>query len=47
MLSTCNKLPHGFKIFVSSIFGWPPKTGFTVLSASSNSVSFISSYLLV
>ena len=30
ILSTCIKLPHGFKTFVSSIFEWPLKTGFTV-----------------
>ena len=29
-LSTCIKLPHGFKTFVLSFFEWPLKTGFTV-----------------
>ena len=32
ILSTCIKLPHGFKTFVLSIFEWPLKTGFTVPS---------------
>ena len=32
ILSTCIKLPHGFKTFVLSIFEWPLKTGFTVHS---------------
>ena len=31
ILSTCIKLPHGFKTFVLSIFEWPLKTGFTVM----------------
>ena len=31
ILSTCIKLPHGFKTFVLSIFEWLLKTGFTVL----------------
>ena len=30
ILSTCIKLQRGFKTFVSSIFEWPLKTGFTV-----------------
>ena len=29
---TCIKLPFAIKIFVLSIFEWPPKTGFTVLT---------------
>ena len=31
ILSTCIKLPHGFKTFVLSFFEWLLKTGFTVL----------------
>ena len=31
ILSTFIKLPFVIKIFVLSIFEWPPKTGFTVL----------------
>ena len=30
ILSTCIKLPHGFKTFVLSVFEWPLKTAFTV-----------------
>ena len=30
ILSTCIKLPDELKTFVSSIFEWPLKTGFTV-----------------
>ena len=32
ILSTFVKLPFVFKIFVLSIFEWPLKTGFTVVS---------------
>ena len=32
ILSTCIKLPHGFKTFVLSIFELPLKTGFTIPS---------------
>ena len=38
ILSTCIKLPHGFKTFVLSIFEWPLKTGFTVLSQVFNKI---------
>ena len=31
ILSTCSKLPFVIKIFVSSVFEWPLKTGSTVL----------------
>ena len=33
ILSTCIKLPFVVKIFVSSIFEWPLKTGFTVITS--------------
>ena len=32
ILLTFNKLPFVFKIFVLSVFEWPLKTGFTVMS---------------
>ena len=35
ILSTFIKLPFVIKIFVSSIFEWPLKTGFTVLCLGS------------
>ena len=31
ILSTCIKLPHGFKTFILSIFEWQFKTGLTVI----------------
>ena len=33
ILSTCIELPHGFKTFVLSIFEWPLKTGYTVVTS--------------
>ena len=30
---TCINLPHGFQNFALSVFEWPLKTGFTVLSS--------------
>ena len=32
IIAECIKLPFVIKIFLSSIFEWPPKTGFTVAS---------------
>ena len=35
ILTTFIKLPFAFKVFVLSIFEWPLKTGFTVLTDTS------------
>ena len=40
ILSIFIKLPYVIKIFVSSIFEWPFKTGFTVFVQSHQSLQF-------
>ena len=42
ILSTCVKLPFSIKTFVSSVFEWPLKTGFTVCWFPPHSVVYIS-----
>ena len=44
ILWACIKLPFVIKIFVLSIFGWPLKTGFTVIKDICSSQPFLYSY---
>ena len=47
ILSTFIKLPFVFKTFVSSMFEWPLKTGFTVYYKVPKSHEFVSFYSFI